>query len=116
MTYHYIKPDNIYKSMMDNTAMVRQFVEMYIAQSPVDFQQLTKSVQAGDYREIADAAHQIKPTMEYVGATALRLDFQELETAARQEEDLTAIREKLEAVHVKFDDFLHELTVFRDSL
>ncbi len=116
MKYHFINPDLIHKTMLNDTNMVRQFVDMYISQCPADFQKLIESVEKEHFRNVADAAHHIKPTMEYIGATALRIDFQELENLARQEEVFTDIREKFEYIQAKFRELMEELRVFREEL
>jgi len=116
MIYCHLNPDTIRKAMMDNDDMVREFVDMYILQCPSDFQQLTESVQNGHLKGTADTAHHIKPTMEYVGATALRIAFQELEDLARRGEDNGLIRKKFEALQAKFDELMKELQAFRKKL
>ncbi len=116
MKYSYIKTTVINKSMFNNTDLIGQFLEMYITQCPVDFDTLAENVHANDYQGIADAAHHIKPTMEYVGATSLRLDFQELESLANTANNSTEIREKFDLLKVKFNEFIQELVHYRNSL
>ncbi|NGF58091.1 Hpt domain-containing protein [Parapedobacter sp. SGR-10] len=116
MIYRHLNPDTIRKAMMDNDDMTRQFVDMYILQCPSDFQQLIENVNNGYLQGTADAAHHIKPTMEYVGATALRIAFQELEDLARRGEDNGMIRKKFEALQANFDELMKELQDFRERL
>ncbi|NGM62969.1 hypothetical protein G5B30_13740 [Sphingobacterium sp. SGG-5] len=115
MTYIYIQPNVIVKSMMNDKDLIQQFVDMYTAQCPVDFDKLSKSIQQNDRQGIADMAHHMKPTMEYVGATALRLDFQELECVATTA-DRADIVEKFNILHAKFRDFMRELSHYRASI
>lgn len=116
MNYLYIKPAVINKSMLNNADLIRQFLEMYITQCPVDFDKLAESVAVQDRAEISDAAHHIKPTMEYVGASELRLDFQEIESLATETNNADAIREKFDLLEVKFNGFIQELIDYRNSL
>lgn len=112
MKYKIINPDVINKSMMGNPQMVRQFVEMYIDQSPVDFRILISSLANNDKKGIRDSAHHIKPTMEYIGASSLRIAFQELENMGRDEVEMDTIKIKFEQIQKDFDLMIEELKSF----
>lgn len=112
MVYKIINPESINKSMMGNPKMVKQFIEMYIEQSPIDFQALTHSVLNNDRAAIRDSAHHIKPTMEYIGASKLRIAFQELETMGRNRIEMETIRIKFEEIKSDFDLMIAELKSF----
>ncbi len=115
MIYSYIQPAVIEKSMMNNKELIRQFVDMYIVQCPVDFDKLAESIRSFDCQGIADLAHHMKPTMEYVGATKLRWDFQELESLANVGNKVK-IYEKFDRLNVKFEDFIQELIHYQGSI
>ena len=116
MTYIYIQPAVIDKSMMNNKDLIRQFVDMYIVQCPIDFDKLSESVRSYDCQDIADLAHHMKPTMEYVGATELRVNFEELEALAKNTDNETVIHEKFVALRLKFQTFIQELIHYRGSI
>lgn len=98
--------------MMGNPEMVRQFVAIYIQQSPIDFQALEQSLEKGNIKTIGDSAHHIKPTMEYIGASSLRLSFQELEDMSRTNVTLELIRQKFEEIKPQFQEMMEELEYF----
>lgn len=104
-----INIDVIYKSMMGNDEMVKQFVELYLSQTPIDFQALEDSVASGNPKAIADAAHHIKPTMEYIGASELRVLFQEIETLGKENASIELIRDKFNALKPQFNLMIEEL-------
>lgn len=112
MKYKIIKPSIIQSSMMNNDAMIKEFVELYLRQCPIDFQSLTESIKAKDPYAIRSAAHHIKPTMEYIGATELRIDFQELENLGKEGLHFDQIETKYKDISVKFDLMLNELKDF----
>ncbi|TDQ81281.1 Hpt domain-containing protein [Sphingobacterium yanglingense] len=112
MAYKIINPESINKSMMGNPKMVKQFIEMYIEQSPLDFQALILSVLNDDKNAIRDSAHHIKPTMEYIGASKLRSAFQELENMGRDGMGVEAIRIRFEEIRSDFDLMIAELKSF----
>lgn len=112
MNYKFIDKDIIRKSMMNNNDMVKKFIDMYLAQCPVDFENLSESIKAKDTEAIGSAAHHIKPTMTYIGATELRTNFQELETLGRQNASMEEITQKFEEIRPKFFQMLEELKMF----
>lgn len=112
MSYKIINPDIIKKSMMGNPKLVKQFVEMYLDQSPIDFQALTDSLANANKAAIRDSAHHIKPTMEYIGATPLRIAFQELEDMGRDEVEIETIHTRFKEIKTHFELMLEELRSF----
>lgn len=109
MTYKFINIDTINASMMGDDSMVKQFVQMYLMQMPIDFNNLESAIQSAIHSDIKDKAHHIKPTMQYIGASELQNDFQELETLGKENADLTLILTKFEAVKPKFKELIEEL-------
>ena len=109
MKYKIINPESIQQSMMGNTEMIKQFVQMYLSQTPADFEALSLAVNNKNHQAIKDAAHHIKPTMEYIGASQLRADFQELENLGKDLACVDLIVEKFGALKPKFDLMLEEL-------
>lgn len=80
-----INPTVIAENMMQNSELIKQFLSLYLQQIPEDVQNLKNAVTNRNHAESASKAHHIKPTMEYVGATALRQKFQDIETAAKNQ-------------------------------
>lgn len=110
--FEVINPEIIRESMMNNDNMIKQFVELYILQCPIDFDALAKSIEKGDPKEISSTAHHIKPTMEYIGASNLRINFQELEKLGAQNARIEDIIKKYEEIKPKFELMLEELKSF----
>lgn len=109
MNYSVINIDSINKSMMGNSDMIKQFVMLYLTQTPIDFKALEDSIASGDFKLISNAAHHIKPTMEYIGASELSVQFQEIETLGKENASIEIIREKFRAIKPKFDLMIEEL-------
>lgn len=116
MTYKIIKPQVIETSMLDDKDMLRQFVHMYLSQSPYDFEKLETSIYTADFENIRNHAHHIKPTMIYIGAHALHSNFQELEDLARAGNDLPEIQRKFEETKSLFENMLSELRFFLSEI
>ena len=98
---------------MQNSEMIKQFLELYLVQIPVDLQELKKAVQQGNHNDIANKAHHIKPTMEYIGAIPLRVKFQQLESAGKDQIDLAEIRADFLIIEQEIYVLLDEITAYR---
>ncbi len=116
MEYKIINPVVIRQSMMNNDNMIKQFIELYIIQSPVDFENLKKAMSEKNHTIICAAAHHIKPTMEYIGASELRINFQELERLANQKENMDKLDQKYDEIKPKFELLIQELKEYISKL
>ncbi|SKC00119.1 HPt (histidine-containing phosphotransfer) domain-containing protein [Sphingobacterium nematocida] len=116
MNYKIIKPETIHKSMMGNSEMIKQFIAIYLQQSPIDFQTLELSFTKNDIRAIGDNAHHIKPTMEYIGASSLRMAFQDLENMSKSNLNIELIQEKFEEIKPIFQLMIEELNSFSKEI
>lgn len=112
MEYKIIDPEIIRKSLMHNDDMIKQFIDLYLIQCPVDFQALTVNIEKQDPQTIGSAAHHIKPTMAYIGALELKQNFQELEKLGYQNASMDEILLKYEEIKPKFELMLEELKIF----
>ncbi len=69
----------------DDDAFVREIVALYLADTPLRFAELDRSLAGGDAGLFARAAHSIKGSSANLGATALRAVAERLECRCRQE-------------------------------
>lgn len=109
MDYKIINLDSIHQSMMGNDEMIKQLVELYIIQSPTDFNALRDAVQAENKEQIHEKAHHIKPTMQYIGANSLMSEFETLEKMCKQDSTIKEIQEVFDKIQPRFMLMLDEL-------
>lgn len=114
--YQLINPAIIASNMMDNTAMIKQFIGLYLNQLPLDFAALTEAIDSNLHKAIEDRAHHIKPTMHYVGAQILKDKFQTLENAGKNQDDLPSIRHLYQSIAQEFELLLQELKSYLETL
>ncbi|KGE15785.1 Hpt domain-containing protein [Sphingobacterium deserti] len=114
--YTVIDPLTIQQNMMQNTELIRQFLELYLVQIPVDFAALTEAMGNGQQTEISSKAHHIKPTMEYIGASHLREQLQELETAAKNDADMATLQKLYAPLKKQFSSLLSEISRYLQNL
>lgn len=116
MDYKIIKPSSLLESMMGNLDVVKQMISMYLNEGRQDFQDLKTAVDNEDYVEIKSKAHHIKPTMEYIGASEIRLQFQELESLATSKAPTTQIHTHFHNLEREFNAAMQELTDYASTL
>lgn len=114
--YQFIKPTVIRANMLNNDDMVKTFVSMYLEQCNEDFGHLSKAVAEKNYEEISAKAHYIKPTIEYIGATEVREQFQHLEDITNNKQDFSEITHSFAQLQANFNSLMEELKAFRSSL
>ncbi|NGM66696.1 Hpt domain-containing protein [Sphingobacterium sp. SGR-19] len=102
MQYRLINPSVFQENLMNDKELILQFLKLYQEQIPSDLQALKEAVMSEVRIEIANKAHHIKPTMEYIGAQALREKLQQLEYAGKNGEDISYI-------HTLFLDIENEI-------
>ncbi|WP_312191790.1 Hpt domain-containing protein [Sphingobacterium sp.] len=113
---NHIDIDLINQNMFEDPALIRQFVATYLIQTPVDLGNLHHALLEGDFQKIGDAAHHIKPTMDYIGAFHLREKFEELETYARNQYSLEGLRAKFEVLAIEMKELLFELEQYEKTI
>ena len=115
-SYIFIKPDMINANMFGDDQMVKTFIGMYLTHCVTDFSHLSEAIDQQDLIEISSKAHHLKPTMAYIGATELHVQFQELESAARGGGDLAAIVRRFQLLERNFQAMMLELKNFYSTL
>lgn len=114
--YKHIKPDIIQQSMFNNEDMIKEFIALYRTQTPIDFEKLTKAVEQTDHHQISTAAHHIKPTMEYIGATHLKDHLEVLETSGKEMAPIDNIQSQFSSLKILFEELFNELEQYEKSL
>lgn len=116
MTYSLINPSIIQENLMNNQELIRQFLDLYQEQIPMDLQELKDAVTSEVHVEIADKAHHIKPTMEYIGARTLREKLQQLEDAGKNGAEISHIHTLFLEIEQDMTTLLQELTNYKQEV
>ncbi|QQT28349.1 Hpt domain-containing protein [Sphingobacterium spiritivorum] len=102
--------------MMDNSDIIREFITLYVAQTPLDEEALRTAIKNNNLNEIASKAHHIKPTMEYIGAFALKDRIVKIESLAKQNADIDLIKDEFTLLEKQLQDLYGELQHYLNSL
>lgn len=113
---NHINIDLISQNMFDNSDLIKQFVSMYLIQTPVDLDNLRHAVAGDDHQKIADAAHHIKPTMDYIGAFHLKDKFEEIEASAKNHESLEGLRATFDVLDIEMKELIFELEQYEKTI
>jgi HPt (histidine-containing phosphotransfer) domain-containing protein len=116
MQYRLINPSIIQENLMDNKELILQFLDLYQEQIPIDLRALKEAVASEVHMEIANKAHHIKPTMEYIGAQALREKLQQLEHAGKNGTEISHIHTLFLDIENKILMLLQEIADYRYRL
>ncbi|WP_293939931.1 Hpt domain-containing protein [Sphingobacterium sp. UBA5996] len=103
-------------NMFDNQELIKQFVSMYLIQTPVDLDKLRQALAEGNLQKIGDAAHHIKPTMDYIGAFHLKEKFEELENHAKNKDSLEILRATFCIIDIEMKELLFELEQYEKTI
>jgi signal transduction histidine kinase/HPt (histidine-containing phosphotransfer) domain-containing protein len=79
--------------------LLRQVLELFVGDAAQRVAEIASGVDAGDRARVAAAAHQLKSSSAYVGATELARTSAEIEAAARSDRPLAALVERLATTH-----------------
>jgi len=113
---NHIDIELINQNMFDNPELIKQFVSMYLIQTPVDLDKLRQALAEGDPQKIGDAAHHIKPTMDYIGAFHLKDKFEELEANAKNKDSLDVLRATFDIIDIEMKELLFELEQYEKTI
>lgn len=99
-----------------NAEFIADMIDIFIAQTPVYVEQLTKAVNEKDWKQIAQLSHKIKPTLAFIGVNSERDVMAQIEDDARNERNYEGIvasftksAEVLTTIYSKLEAIKHEL-------
>ena len=115
-TYKVINVQAIKENFFDNAELIKEFTNLYLSQTPEDFARLKQAIAKENKSDIYDLAHHMKPSMEYVGASSLRIKLGTLEQLLKEEQSMDTIREHFQEIAEKIEILLEELQEFQNTL
>lgn len=114
--FNIINPSVISETLMHNMEMIKQFMELYKTQIPIDFKSLKKAIQLENQKEIANITHHIKPTMNYIGADSLKTKLEEIEYLAKNNKEILVIHQQFDLLNTDYELLMDEIDRYLQTL
>lgn len=91
--------DHLKRIVGDEPAFLRQVLQIFIRNAPVDMQSLAQATAAEDHEQIAFFAHKLKSACGAIGFNSAYEDFKAVEAMAKELHDVQDIHAKVESLH-----------------
>ncbi len=99
-----------------NVTLIKEILQLFLKQTPADIDLLSSYIQQHNWEKVYKQAHHIKPTLAYVGANGMRTELQDIESRAKNQEDLDSIPARLDTMLPRLDTLYRELKTYLDSM
>lgn len=93
----YVELSNLEYLFKGDKTLIREWMGLYLQESPAYFDQLTANLERGDAEALASAAHDLKPQAHYLGSARMLELLTGIEEQAGNG-DLPGCQELLEAL------------------
>ncbi len=88
---------------------VLSVVTVFLEEVPQDLEDLEKAIESGDYENVYQLAHKIKPNVDILGMDQTRAIALEIETLGKDEGNMDRIKEKFPALKKDIHQVIAEL-------
>lgn len=99
-----------------NTQLIREIIVLFIKQTPIDMELLSNYIQQGEWEKAYKQAHHIKPTLAYVGANQMREELQEIESLAKNRQELHSLPGKFDNLTPRLNILYKELEMYLETI
>jgi HPt (histidine-containing phosphotransfer) domain-containing protein len=99
-----------------NNTIVVDIIQLFLQQTPGDFDTLTQHVESSNWEAAYKMAHHIKPTLAYVGANDMRDELNLVERTLKSGTELETILPRLGQVRVRLETLYAELKQYLEAL
>ena len=101
--------EKLYALSDGNSEFVTHMVNMFVKMVP-DFQErISNSYDSGDLKDVGDAAHKIKPSLDMMGIDSLYQPIRDLEKEGRSGEEPAKVQELMAEVSQTLDRVCEQL-------
>lgn len=114
--FKYANMDYLQDLAGGNMQLIKEIIQLFVQQTPPDMALLASYVDQEAWEQAYKQAHHIKPTLAYVGANEMRSELQEIETLAKNQQELNLVPTKLEALSQKLEILYEELKAYLQTL
>lgn len=89
-----------------SSEMIAEMLQLFVNDTPAQISCIEKNVKDEDWDAVRAEAHKLKPTFQYMGMDDTHLLVAEVETKARNKEQLEAVPELVDLIKRNFNSVL----------
>ncbi len=93
----------------DNDEFFREFLELFINTTPETLENLNRSIKASDWEGVRQAAHKMKPSLNYLGMTTTRETAVKVEEYAKEKKNVEEIPQMIEQLNADCEKAITEI-------
>ncbi|MFY0698358.1 MAG: Hpt domain-containing protein [Balneola sp.] len=89
-----------------SSEMIVEMLQLFVNDTPDQLSNIEQNVKEGDWDAVRAEAHKLKPTFQYVGMDDTHMLVAELETKARNREQIERMPELVDSIKRNFNEAL----------
>lgn len=98
------------QEMADGDAdFINSVISVFLEEVPQDLEGLESALESGDYQQVYQLAHKIKPNVDLLGMEQTRAAALEIETLGKSEANMSEIRSVFPGLKKDIDQVVSEL-------
>ena len=97
------------KMSSNDESFVQEMVNSFIEKTPEIIEQINQANEDEDWQEVANLAHKLKPNLAFMGMDSLKNLILEIETNAKNKENIEEIRDMIERLTSTVNEAIEEL-------
>jgi len=110
--YAIINPDHLYSLSRGNNAFIKDIVQLFLDQNPLELSEIEKAIDQQNYASISSIAHKMKTSVGFIGIEQLLAPLNKLEKLAISQGNTNDINSLFSEVKITCQKAIGELTVF----
>lgn len=110
--YAIIDPNHLYSLSRGNNAFIKDIVQLFLDQNPLELSEIEKAIDQQNYASISSIAHKMKTSVGFIGIEQLLAPLNKLEKLAISQGNTNDINSLFSEVKITCQKAIGELTVF----
>ena len=110
--YTVISPEHLYSLSRGNNAFIKDIVQLFLDQNPLEIMEIEKAIQLQNYASISSIAHKMKTSVGFIGIEQLLSPLNKLEKMAISQGNTNDINSLCNEVKTTCDKAVIELSSF----
>jgi HPt (histidine-containing phosphotransfer) domain-containing protein len=112
----HIDLDSLKKIARGDTAFLLKLIDHFLLETPQSMQKIEVLLEEGNYREIRDAAHKIKPSLSFMGVPKVENEIRKVEELSSSGTDPEELRKQVQSLKASIGQIISELKEERQKL